>query len=160
MPPTRTVAIKPPPTCTKFNLKNLATSSIGPVHSFHVNRPTDSVETVHVRGVDAMAHAPRIVTYMRTNMIDAHLTVVQLCRVCLAAFGFVAFIAAVGGTSSTQRERLQCASTAACCAISTRYYSQLYALRRLPLSMLPHAFHGLTDAKDIPVKWCAESQHE
>lgn len=79
---------------------------------------------------------PRIVAYMRNHMIDAHLTLIQTCRICLMGFGLVAFAAAVGGGAGTsQRHRLQCASTAAACAISTRYYTRLYALRRLPLSM-------------------------
>lgn len=79
---------------------------------------------------------PRIVAYMRNHMIDAHLTLIQTCRICLMGFGLVAFAAAVGGGASTsQRQRLQCAATAAACAISTRYYTRLYSLRRLPLSM-------------------------
>ena len=85
---------------------------------------------------DSHAAPPRIVAYMRNHMIDAHLTLVQICRVCLAGFGIVAFVAAVGGgTGVSQRHRMQCAATAASCAISTRYYTRLYALRRLPLSM-------------------------
>lgn len=78
---------------------------------------------------------PRIVAYMRSHMIDAHLTLIQTCRICLVGFGIVAFAAAVGGAGTSQRHRLQCAATAAACAISTRYYTRLYALRRLPLSM-------------------------
>lgn len=79
---------------------------------------------------------PRIVAYMRNHMIDAHLTLIQTCRICLMGFGLVAFAAAVGGgAGTTQRQRLQCAATAAACAISTRYYTRLYSLRRLPLSM-------------------------
>ena len=78
---------------------------------------------------------PRIVSYMRDHMIDAHLTLIQTCRICLMGFGLVAFAAAVGSAGTSQRHRLQCAATAAACAISTRYYTRLYALRRLPLSM-------------------------
>ena len=50
---------------------------------------------------------------------------------------FVAFVAAIGfqGPGSDQRLRLQCAATAGACFISSLYYTRLYALRRLPLSM-------------------------
>lgn len=79
----------------------------------------------------------RIARYMRAHTVDAHLTLVQVCRVCLTGFGFVAFVAAIGfqGPGSDQRLRLQCAATAGACFISSLYYTRLYALRRLPLSM-------------------------
>lgn len=79
----------------------------------------------------------RIARYMRAHTVDAHLTLVQVCRVCLTGFGFVGFVAAVGfqGPGSEQRLRLQCAATSGACFISSLYYTRLYALRRLPLSM-------------------------
>ena len=75
----------------------------------------------------------RIDLYMRNHMVDAHLTLVQTSRVCLLGFGIVAFASSIG--AGDPRQRLQCALTSSACFISSLYYTRLYALRRLPVSM-------------------------
>lgn len=95
-----------------------------------------------------VSQAPRtmIKYYMKNHMVDAHLSVVQTCRVCLAGFGLVAFCAAVG--AGDPRGRLQCALTSSACFLSTIYYSRLYTLRRLPVS-LGYSFESNTVAESM-----------
>ena len=102
------------------------------------NFSNSKLEALQLLTVPLQKTKPRIAAYMQRHMIDAHLTLVQTCRICLAGFGLLAFAAAIGSpgnSSRQQRERMQCAAAAAACAISTWYYTRLYALRRLPLAM-------------------------
>lgn len=71
--------------------------------------------------------------YLKNHMVDAHLSLVQTCRVCLLGFGFVAFCTSLGAHSP--RGRLQCALTASACFLSSVYYTRLYKLRRLPVTL-------------------------
>lgn len=106
----------------------------------------ETVALVH--NADEVSQAPRtmIKYYMRHHMVDAHLSIVQTCRVCLAGFGLVAFCAAVGAGEA--RSRLQCSLTSSACFLSTIYYSRLYTLRRLPVS-LGYSFESNTVAESM-----------
>ena len=104
-------------------------------------------------------------TYMYTHEIDAHLLVVQLCRVTLTVSGILTLAVAVGSSAeTTQRYRLQCATTGTACLVTSRYYTRLYTLRRLPLG-LGYSLEGNTVAESMRyanwsvviglLTWCA-----
>ena len=97
--------------------------------------------------------------------IDAHLTLVQLCRTCLMAAALVGYAAALAPIGDVDPHvRLACISSATACASSTLFYSKLYALRRLPV-YVGYSLEGNTVAETLRyfnwaicvalLTWCA-----
>jgi len=63
---------------------------------------------------------------------DVHLVAIQVCRAALFGAGIAATLACLSSTAPSPRQRLQCALSAAVCAISSVYYIQFYNIRKRP----------------------------
>lgn len=79
------------------------------------------------------------------EQIDANLTIITIVRVALALFGVSSAIAAINTDGST-RHKLQCTLSAACCAVASVYYQQLYAIRRTKLFGYSRAGNAAVDS--------------
>ena len=64
---------------------------------------------------------------------DVHLVAIQVCRAALFGSGIAAALACLSSTVPGARQRLQCALSAAVCAISSMYYANFYSIRKRPL---------------------------
>lgn len=62
---------------------------------------------------------------------DVHLVTIQICRAALFGAGIAATLACLSSTAMP-RQRLQCALSAAACAISSVYYVHFYSIRKRP----------------------------
>lgn len=71
----------------------------------------------------------RSATHGHNEQIDVNLSIANIARVAIGAFGLTAGLAALT-TEVHTRARLQCALAAAVCGVTTCFYARFYAIRR------------------------------